>query len=121
MVWTTRIRNIWTDTDLTTAGQLWRTALALVFTVFAVLGVAAWVRARRSTAWSWTPTLVRLFTVWTIGVWSVRAVQIGMADHDAGFKLVHTVLAVASAGIALWADHRAHVEESTAQARPTRV
>ena len=35
LVWTTRIRNIWTDDDLTTGGQLWRTGLALVFTIFA--------------------------------------------------------------------------------------
>lgn len=106
LVWTTRIGNIWTDDSLTTAGQVWRTALALVFTAFAAVVVAAWVRERRSgTVWPWLPTWIRAFAVVTVGVWAVRAVQIGAADHDTAFKVVHTVLAIVSTVLALWA-HR---------------
>lgn len=110
LVWTTRIRNIWTDDALSTGGQVARTALALVFTVFAVVTIALWVRGRRSgTAAPWAARWVRAFAVWTIAVWAIRAVQIGMADHEIAFKAVHTVLAVVSVGVALWADRAAHV------------
>lgn len=109
LVWTTRIRNIWTDDDLSTSGQVGRTVLALAFTAFAVATVVAYVRARRAPAWSWTAALVRAFAVWTVGVWAIRAVQIGMADHGIGFEVVHTVLAVVSGLLALWADREANV------------
>lgn len=109
LVWTTRIRNIWTDEELTTTGQVGRTALSLAFTAFAVVTAAAYVRARRGAPWSWTAGLIRGFTVWTIGVWAIRAVQIGLADHGVGFKVVHTVLAVVSALLALWADRAANL------------
>ncbi len=102
LVWTTRIRNIWTDDELTTNGQLWRTALAGVFTVFALGTVVLWRRRGDATGW------VRAFAVWTIGVWAVRAVQIGLADHGVAFKAVHTVLAIVSTGLALWADRQAN-------------
>lgn len=110
LVWTTRIRNIWTDDDLTTTGQVWRTLLAGVFTVFAVGVVVLW--RRRGDARTW----VRAFAVWTTGVWLVRAVQIGLADHGVAFKVVHTVLAVVSVGLAFWADRAAN--ESTARPAP---
>lgn len=109
LVWTTRIRNIWTDDTLTTSGQLWRTALAGAFTVFAVVTLAAWVQARRTgrAAPSFLSAWIRAFAVWTIGVWSIRAVQIGGADHGLAFKAVHTALAIVSVGLALWAAREA--------------
>ncbi len=102
LVWTTRIRNIWTDDDLTTGGQVWRTALAGMFTVFAIGTVVLWRRDRSAATW------VRAFAVWTIGVWAIRAIQIGLADHGAAFKIVHTALAVVSTCLALWADREAN-------------
>ncbi len=105
LVWTTRIRNIWTDDALTLAGQIGRTALAGSFTVLAGVTVAAWWRARRSgsvvpcTSW-W----VRAFAGWTVAVWVVRGVQIALADHGAAFVAVHTALAVASIVLAAAAD-----------------
>lgn len=105
LVWTTRIRNIWTDDSLTTSGQLWRTALAGAFTVFAAVTVGAWLRGRRPgrAEPSFLPGWIRAFAVWTIAVWSIRAVQIGGADHGVGFKAVHAALAIVSVGLALWA------------------
>ena len=47
--------------------------------------------------------VVRLFAAWTIGVWAIRAVQIASAGHDAAFVAVHTLLAVASTVLAVWA------------------
>ncbi len=105
LVWTTRIRNIWSDEALSTADQLGRTALALAFTAFAAAVLWAWWQARRhgGRVASWAPALVRAFAVWTVGVWVVRATQIALADHEIGFVVVHTVLAGASIALAVWA------------------
>lgn len=105
LVWTTRIRNIWTDDALSTAGQLGRTALAVAFTAFAAAVLWVWWQARRhgGAVVSWAPALVRAFAVWTVGVWVVRATQIAAADHETGFVVVHTVLAAVSIGLAVWA------------------
>jgi hypothetical protein len=95
-VWTTRIRNIWTD-DALSAGTQWaRTALALSFTVLALaVGHAVYHRT------SWRDGVVRLLAGWTVVVWVVRAVGIALADHDAAFVAVHVVLAVVSIGLAV--------------------
>ena len=103
LVWTTRINNIVTDDDLDGAGKVARVALALSFTVLA--GAAFWALANRS---SWLPTAVTALAVWTVGVWVVRVVGIGTADHDAGFVAVHVALAVVSTVVAALAlrEHR---------------
>lgn len=103
LVWTTRIRNIWTDDELSTVGQVGRTALALAFTAFAVGTIALWVRARQGATWASAAGVVRAFALWTVGVWVVRATQIALADHDLAFVVVHTVLAVVSIGLSVWA------------------
>ncbi len=91
LVWTTRIRNIWTDDSLTTSEQWGRTALAGSFTVLAALvAVALWRRA------PWRRAAVGALAAWTTVVWVVRAVGIATADHEAGFIAVHLVLAVIS-------------------------
>lgn len=107
LVWTTRIRNIWTDESLTVAGQVGRTTLALVFTAFAVATGWVWWQARRGRPVAGSATLVRAFAVWTVLVWVVRGVQIALADHDAAFVAVHTLLALVSIGLAIWADRSA--------------
>lgn len=118
LVWTTRIRNIWTDDELSTAGQVGRTALALAFTGFALASLWAWWQVRRGgTAPTWAPALVRTFAVWTVGVWVVRATQIALADHEVGFVVVHTVLAIASIALAVWADRASRRSEDRAPAR----
>jgi peptidoglycan/LPS O-acetylase OafA/YrhL len=94
-VWTTRIANIWRDDALDTGGKVGRTALALSFTVLALAVVVALWRARRFTA----PAVAAL-AVWTVAVWVVRDVGIVTGDHEAGFKVVHTVLAVISIALA---------------------
>ena len=115
LVWTTRIRNIWTDEALSTAGQVGRTALALAFTAFAVATIALRVRARRATTPAMAPAVVRAFALWTTAVWVVRGVQIATADHDLAFVAVHSALAVVSIGLAVWADRSAHTAAPTDQ------
>jgi len=92
LVWTTRIRNIWTDEALTSGEQWARTALAGSFTVLAVAVVVALVQRA-----SWLRPAVGVLAVWSVVVWVVRSVGIATADHDAGFVAVHLVLAVVSA------------------------
>jgi hypothetical protein len=104
LVWTTRIRNIWTDDELTMAEQWGRTALAVSFTVLALaVGHAVYHRT------TWRPTAVRVLAGWTIAVWVVRAVGIATADHDGAFIAVHLVLAAISIGLAALALREAGV------------
>ena len=95
LVWTTRIRNIWTDDELTTGEQWTRTGLALSFTVLALaVGHAVYHRA------AWREAVVRALAGWTILVWVVRSIGIATADHDGAFIAVHLVLAGLSIGLA---------------------
>jgi hypothetical protein len=95
LVWTTRIGNIWRDSDLETAGKVGRTALALAFTVLAVAVLVAAVREARSTL-----RAVQLLANFTIVFWVVRGTSIVVGDHDVGFKVVHSVLAAVSIALA---------------------
>ena len=98
LVWTTRIRNIWTDDALGVGEQWARTALAGSFTVLAVaVAVALLQRA------SWLRPAVGALATWSVAVWVVRSVGIATADHDLGFVVVHLVLAVVSASLSVFA------------------
>jgi hypothetical protein len=109
LVWTTRIGNIWRDADLDTGERVGRTALALTFTLLAVAVVGAlWRGSGRA----------RLVAVGALAAWStvVWDVAILTADHDAAFKLVHTVLALVSVVLSALAWREAR----QAVARPSR-
>lgn len=84
LVWTTRIRNIvdgdWSAVDLVVPVGL--TALAVI----------ALVRRRPG---------LQLLAAATVAVWAVRLPFVLVHHHPAGFKVVHTVLAVASIGLAV--------------------
>jgi hypothetical protein len=99
LVWVSRIRNILDDDGLSGGGRAWRLGAAVVFVVLAaVVFVARRRRSRRATA------LLGGLVVWTVGWWSIRGVGILLdGNHDAGFKLVHTVLMVGSIALAMWA------------------
>jgi hypothetical protein len=100
LVWTTRINNIWAEEGPSAAAKTGRTALALSFTVLAAGTLVGVLRQRRRST-EWLVPLVRGFALWTVTVWAVRAVQIGLADHSAGFVAVHVALAVVSALLAV--------------------
>lgn len=115
LVWTTRIANIWDD-DAMSEGEKWgRTGLAMSFTVLAVgAAVAVW---RRS---GWQRQVVAALGAWTIAVWVVRAVGIATGDHDAGFIVVHLVLAVVSIALSTLAIREAARAERTLAAAADR-
>jgi hypothetical protein len=94
LVWAGRLRNIAADGDLDP-----RTGL-VPFTFVAGGAVVIAMALARSKA---LRQAVTILAAWTIGVWVVRGTAIVLADHDAGFTAVHTVLAVVSIGLALLA------------------
>jgi len=95
LVWTTRIRNIWTDDELSSGEQWGRTALAMSFTVLALaVGHAVYHRT------SWQRPVVLALAAWTVAVWVVRSIGIATADHEGAFIAVHLVLAVMSIALA---------------------
>ena len=95
-VWTTRIANIWRDEALDTGEKVGRTGLALSFTLLAVaVVVTLWRRLPQASLLA-----VGALAAWSVAVWVVRAVRILFADHEVGFKVVHTVLAVVSIALA---------------------
>jgi len=103
-VWVGRIRNVVADESLEGADLAWRLGLATTFIVLGAATLAAVWRAsqRRS------PGLLRIVrpaAVITVVVWVVRAGGILLdGSHDGGFKVVHTVLAIASCILAWQAD-----------------
>jgi hypothetical protein len=90
LIWAGRIRN---------GGSL------LLAASFLVLAALVLVSLRRR---AWRLYAVTALVVWTIAVWAVRTPMILARDHSAGFKVVHTVLAVVSIGLAVWAER--HVQ-----------
>jgi hypothetical protein len=114
LVWTTRIANIWRDADLDTGERWGRTLLAVSFTVLAIAAaVALWRRLGQATV-----VAVGALAAWTIAVWVVRGIGILAADHDLGFKVVHTVLAVVSIVLAVLAWRGTRRETRREAARP---
>ena len=98
-VWTTRIGNIWRDADLDTGEKVGRTGLALSFTLLALAVVGALWRGSARTRL----VAVGALAAWSTAVWVVRDARILVADHEVGFKVVHTVLAVVSIGLSVLA------------------
>ena len=108
VVWVGRIRNVVGDEELTAGARGWRLVVAAVFLVLAALvatvPLGLWHRRPLGST-----RLVAVFCLWTIVFWAVRGGGMLFGDHDVGFKMVHTVLALASIGLA-GALHRADRE-----------
>ena len=90
-VWGTRIGTIWSDDDLETVAQVGRTLLVASFLLLAAAAVVALVRHDARLV-----PIVRVFAVWTAGVWIVRMIDMATGDHSGAFVVVHGVLALVS-------------------------
>ncbi len=95
VVWLGRIRNIIGDDTLSGSRFAWSLGVAVTFCALAAAALAA-----RGAAESRLPA--RLLAFVSIGYWMIRGVQIGLADHSAGFIAVHTVLSVISITLGVW-------------------
>lgn len=91
-LWVSRLRNVLGNDELSSAGRAVRVGVVVVFVALAAV---ASVGIRRRQA-----PLIWVLIVWTIGYWLVRHSGILFGDYSAGFKLVHTALAVVSLGLA---------------------
>ena len=100
IVWVGRIRNIVGDDTLADGDRAWGTVVAILFLVLAAvtatLPLGLWHRRPLGST-----RLVAIFCLWTIAFWSVRGAGMLFADHEVGFKVVHTVLAGVSIGLAV--------------------
>jgi hypothetical protein len=100
-VWATRIDNVLADEELVGLDRAVRLGLAISFTVVGVaLLVVAW-RTRRRPPTRLEAGVVWAGCAWTVLVWVTRSIQIPLAGHDAGFVIVHLVLAVVSIALAV--------------------
>lgn len=102
-VWLSRIRNVWTNDDLSQGAQVLRTVVAVVFVALGVaMAQRLWARMESELTTN-DRRFLTVFVVWTIGFWLVRGVGIIVDDHTASFTAVHTVLMAISIGFALLA------------------
>ncbi len=119
-VWSSRIRNVWTDEDLTTGGQVLRTGYAVVFLAFGIAMVALVWRGRPDPLSPVAQRVLAVFLAWTVVFWLIRGIGIIVDDHTASFTVIHTVLMVISIGLAAWAAtaiERGSISSSPAAAR----
>ena len=93
LVWITRIYNLLNDNEISSGERIWSVLVACIF----LLAAAAVVKVLMG---SWrdrnilNSRLVPAFCIWTVTFWIVRSVGILIAEHDAGFKIVHACIAI---------------------------
>jgi hypothetical protein len=100
-VWVSRIRLLFGDPEETTTSRITGGGTALLFAVCAVILALALLRRPGQVGRS-----LLVFCSASSIYWIVRAGLILGRDHDAGFKVVHSVLALVSIGLAFMAWHR---------------
>lgn len=99
-VWVGRIRNLAQEPGPIGEASRWSLVGSIAFTALGLLLLAALGAARVRPGSLPLRPIVGALAVLTTGVWVVRAVDIALGDHTAGFIAVHLVLAVVSIGLA---------------------
>ena len=99
-VWAVRVVSVFGDDSLSGSARLWRLLVAGCFLAFAGFAVAV-LSGRWDGHRLGSTRLVAMFCLWTMVFWTVRSIGILLGDYDAGFTLVHVLLAVVSVGVAL--------------------
>ena len=88
----TRISNALGDDALSAGGRAF--AIGMSVALLALGAVAVVARLRRSNPDRTADRLAAVFAAASVAEWLVRVPLIWLADHEVGFKVVHTMLAV---------------------------
>lgn len=99
LIWGNRVWLAWTNPKLDVADKLVYSVPITAF-VMAASGTLGLQLAGRSRSRGFR-TLVDVFAGGTVVYWAIRLPIILSHDHPVGFKVVHSVLGVGSAGLAL--------------------
>tara|TARA_B100001996_G_scaffold32972_1_gene24821 strand:- start:18 stop:404 length:387 start_codon:yes stop_codon:yes gene_type:complete len=93
LVWIIRIYNLLNDNEISNGERIWSLLVAAIFLLAAMAVVKVLVSSWRDRN-ILNSRLVPAFCIWTVTFWVVRSVGILIADHEAGFKIVHACIAV---------------------------
>lgn len=115
-IWGNRVWLAWTNAEDSVARKLAWSVPITVFVTASVAGLAALLLGRWAAGGPW-PAVVRALALVTVVFWAVRAPMILAADHPGPFKVVHTVLAVASVSAAVVALRALRRERETSRPR----
>ena len=92
LAWTTRTYNLFEDNEVSNGERIWSLLVASIFLLAAMAVIKILVGSWRDRNIK-NSRLIPAFCIWTVTFWIVRSVGILIADHEAGFKIVHVLLA----------------------------
>ena len=92
-VWITRIYNLLNDNEISSGERIWSVLVAFIFLLAAAAVIKVLIGSWRDRN-ILNSRLVPAFCIWTVTFWIVRSVGILIAEHDAGFKIVHACIAI---------------------------
>jgi len=93
LVWIIRVYNLFEDNEISNGERVWSLLVSTVFLLAAIAVIKILVGSWRDRNIK-KSRLITAFCIWTVTFWIVRSVGILIADHGAGFKIVHACLAV---------------------------
>ena len=94
LLWTSRIKNILENSDLTYIAVAIRVLVALIFLLLALLTLRSFLRKKES------QVLLTTLCVWSLVYWPVRGGLIVIdSNYSFGFKAVHSGLMIVTLGL----------------------
>ena len=85
--------NLFEDNEISNGERVWSLLVSTVFLLAAIAVIKILVGSWRDRNIK-KSRLITAFCIWTVTFWIVRSVGILIADHGAGFKIVHACLAI---------------------------
>ena len=93
LVWIIRVYNLFEENEISNGERVWSLLVSTVFLLAAIAVIKILVGSWRDRNIK-KSRLITAFCIWTVTFWIVRSVGILIADHGAGFKIVHACLAI---------------------------
>ncbi len=100
-VWLNRLVNAWSSDTEGTGGKVVSTVIAAVLLALAVAATVVLVRTWHAALTAGAARMLQGFAVLTVVVWAVRVPLILLADHTAGFKVVHAAIGLVAVALAV--------------------